>query len=137
MRNKAFDNDPAHHDSILPKNNGIRGRRKSDEDSDFFNQEVDLAQSILFPEGYEYLMLAIYFISIPYITGLVFIFFYIGDGKTDIFLSLSDDNSFFVTWAIGYEIVASLLLLWIAKLGISSFLHAGKKNRKQKKFYIQ
>ncbi|MEA3455741.1 MAG: hypothetical protein U9R26_04485 [Campylobacterota bacterium] len=92
------------------------------------NKNVDLVDSILFPEGYENIMLAVYFLTVPYIVGLLFIFFYIGKGDTDIFLSLNDQHSFFITWAIGYEIVAAIILLWIVKLGFSSMSSAQNKN---------
>ena len=132
MKENRFDDNPLHHDSILTsERKGFRERRKKNkEDKDFLDQDVDLTSSILFPDGYEYLMLAIYFITIPYLAGLLFIFFYIGKGDTTVLLSLNDDNSFLITWAIGYEVVASIILLWIAKLGISSFMHAGKKKHK-------
>jgi len=131
MKKNTFDDNPLHHDSTLTsKRMSSRRRGKKNEDIAFLDQNVDLTSSILFPDGYEYLMLAIYFISIPYLAGLLFIFFYIGKGDTSVLLSLNDDNSFLITWAIGYEVVASILLLWIAKLGIASFLSAGKKKHK-------
>ena len=107
----------------------------NDEDVDFLYQNVDLVDSILFPEGYENIMLAIYFAIVPYIVGVLFIFFYIGKGDTDVFLALNNDNSFFIAWAIGYEVVAAIILLWIAKLGLSSFLKMSQHNR-DKKFRI-
>ncbi|MDQ7084205.1 MAG: hypothetical protein Q9M36_04400 [Sulfurovum sp.] len=63
--------------------------------------------------------MAIYFISLPYITGLIFQFFYIADGKVDLYLSLSKESSFLFAWAIGYEILAVLLLTYIMKMAIS------------------
>ena len=135
MKKKTFDDNPLHHDSILPERAKRKRRKKRDNDVGFLEQDVDLAQSILFPDGYENLMLGIYFITIPYIAGLLFVFFYIGKGDATVFLSLNDDNSFLITWAIGYEVVALLLLLWIAKLGLASFFAAGK-NKDHKKFQI-
>ena len=132
---KTFDDNPLHHDSVLPERAKRRRRKKKEDSTGFLEQDVNLAQSILFPDGYENLMLGIYFITVPYIAGLLFIFFYIGSGDTDVFLSLNDDKSFLITWAIGYEVVASLILLWIAKLGLSSFFAAGR-NRGHEKFQI-
>jgi len=72
---------------------------------------------------------------IPYVTGLLFIFFFIGKGSTTVFLSLNDNNSFLITWAIGYELVGSLLLLWIIKLGIGALFSSGGA-KDQKSFRI-
>jgi len=136
MKNSTFDNNPLHHDSKFSTNTKRdRRRRKKEEKVGFLEQDVNLAQSILFPDGYENLMLGIYFITVPYIAGLLFIFFYIGKGDTSVFLSLNDENSFLITWAIGYEVVGSLILLWIAKLGITSFLKSGGQ-KDRKKFQI-
>ncbi|SFV49922.1 hypothetical protein MNB_SV-6-922 [hydrothermal vent metagenome] len=91
-----------------------------DEDTSFMSRDVNIMDTVFFPDGLEHIMLAVYFVSIPYVVGTLFIFFYIGKGDYNIFLSLSDDNSFLITWAIGYEVVAVILLLWIAKMALSA-----------------
>jgi len=98
-----------------PKEKPIRNKS-----SKFSQQEVDLAETpLFFPDGYEKLFIAIYFISLPYIAGLLFQFFYIADGRKELFLSLNEQSSFILTWAIGYEIIATLILLYIIKMAIS------------------
>ena len=93
----------------------IRNKSKS-----FTQQDVDLAQTpLFFPEGYEQIFLGIYFISLPYIAGLLFQYFYIAEGKTELFLSLNEQSSFLLTWLIGYEIIAGLLILYILKMAFS------------------
>lgn len=74
---------------------------------------------LFFPSGLEKLFLIVYFISLPYIAGLLFLFFFVGEGNTELFLSLNDESSFILTWAIGYEIIASILILAIIKSAIS------------------
>ncbi len=113
-------NDPFHLGKSPFKKSRRQKKNDDEENVSFLNQDVNLVDSILFPEGYENLMLAVYFLTVPYIAGLLFIFFYIGKGDTTIFLSLNEEHSFLITWAIGYEVVALLILLWIAKLGFSS-----------------
>jgi len=93
---------------------------KTDESTSFMSRDVNVMDTVFFPDGLENIMMAVYFASIPYIVGTLFIFFYIGKGDYNIFLSLSDDNSFLITWAIGYEVVAALILLWIGKMGLSA-----------------
>ncbi|MCW8821452.1 MAG: hypothetical protein OQK45_04420 [Sulfurovum sp.] len=83
----------------------------------FTQKNVDLAETpLFFPEGYEKIFLAIYFITLPYIAGLLFLFFYVAEGHPELFLSLNEESSFMLTWAIGYEIIAGLILLWIMKM---------------------
>jgi hypothetical protein len=85
----------------------------------FTQQEVDLTETpLFFPEGYEQIFLAIYFVSLPYIVGLMFQFFYIAESKVELFLSLNEESNFLLTWAIGYEIIAAIILLYIVKMSI-------------------
>jgi len=85
---------------------------------------------MFFPPGLEKVFLVIYFISIPYITGLIFLYFYVAGGKTETFLALSESSSFILTWAIGYEIIAVISILWIIKSAISFSMSVSSKNRK-------
>ncbi len=85
----------------------------------FSQKEVDLAETpLFFPEGFEKIFLAIYFVTLPYIAGLLFLFFYVAEGHPELFLSLNDESSFMLTWAIGYEIIAAIILLWIVKMAV-------------------
>ena len=94
--------------------------KSSKNDVKFLQQEVDLKSTPLyFAAGYEKIFLAIYFILLPYITGLLFLFFYISEGKYELFLSLNQDYFFILTWAIGYEILAILILLYVLKSAFS------------------
>ena len=100
----------------------------------FTQKEVDLAETpLFFPEGYEKIFLAIYFVTLPYIAGLLFLFFYVAEGSIDLFLSLNEDQAFLLTWAIGYEIIAALTLLWIMKMAIS-FANENRKSGMKKQF---
>ena len=88
--------------------------------SKFSQQEVDLTQTpLFFPEGYEKIFLTIYFIALPYIAGLLFQFLYIAESNVELFLSLNEQSSFILTWLIGYEIIASIILLYIIKMAVS------------------
>ncbi|MEA3492181.1 MAG: hypothetical protein U9R27_09800 [Campylobacterota bacterium] len=137
MADEFYDDDPFHQGSTSPEQVKIikKKKKKSEEESEdrgFMKREVNLMDSVFFPDGFEHIMLAIYFLTIPYIAGLLFIFFYIGKGDYTIFLTLNDENSFIITWAIGYEVVAFFLLLWITKLGISSLLVKEEDTRSRK-----
>jgi len=107
---------------ILDKSSKFQAREKPirNKSSKFSEQNVDLAKTpLFFPAGFEKVFLTIYFISLPYITGLLFQFFYIANGKIELYLSLSENSSFLFAWAIGYEILATITILYIIKMAIS------------------
>jgi len=100
----------------------------------FAQQDVDLTSTpLFFPESFEKVFLAIYFIVLPYIAGLLFLFFYVADAKTELFLSLNDNSSFILTWAIGYEVLAILAILFIIKSAISFSI----KNKDKKPKFVR
>ena len=102
----------------------------------FTQKNVELSQTpLFFPEGFEKLFLAIYFVTLPYIAGLFFLFFYVSRGSLDTFTSLNREQAFILTWAIGYEIIASLILLWIFKMGVV-FANESRQPSIQTKFQI-
>jgi len=88
---------------------------KQDRASQFFNQEVSWDESIFFPDGYEELFLLVYFIFLPYITGIVFIFTVIARFKLSLFKLIMSNHNFLLTWALGYEVLAGIVLLFIFK----------------------
>ena len=88
---------------------------------------------LFFPSGMEKFFLLLYFILLPYAAGIFFLFFYIGEGKIDLFLSLNGNSSFLMSWAVGYEIIATLILFWIVKSAIS-FSVNNKQKGKNKQF---
>ena len=93
----------------------------------FTQKEVDLAETpLFFPEDYEKIFLTIYFVTLPYIAGLLFLFFFVSEGSPELFLSLSEESSFLLTWTIGYEIIAALILLWIVKMALG-FANASRQ----------
>ncbi|RUM73902.1 MAG: hypothetical protein DSZ10_02535 [Sulfurovum sp.] len=97
-----------------------REARIKNKESSFAQKRVTFDDTpLFFPEGFEKLFLLIYFITLPYIAGLLFLFFYVADGKKKLFLSVNSDTPFMAIWAIGYEILAVLILLWIVKSAIA------------------
>lgn len=97
--------------------------------SKFSKQEVDLTKApLFFPEGFEKLFIAIYFVTLPYIAGLLFQYLYLADAKLEVFLTLYENSMFILIWAIGYEIIATFILLYILKLAISSISFQNNKH---------
>ena len=113
-----------------------RGQRKLIRNNKKFSQqEVTFDDTpLFFPDGLEKLFLLIYFITLPYLAGLAFLFFYVGDGDTSLFGSLSSDASYLLTWIIGYEILAVLTLLWILKKAIVFTMESSNPENQTKNF---
>jgi len=85
----------------------------------FSQKDVELSETpLFFPEGFEKIFLVIYIISLPYIIGLLFLFFVVTEANVERFLVVNQDSAFFLTWAIGYEILAVLTILWIIKMAL-------------------
>lgn len=120
MQNKQFKNTYV---AYTPKEKPLKN--KSDK---FTQQNITFDDTpLFFPAGMEKFFLLFYFLTLPYIAGLMFLFFYVGEGKVELFLSLNEQSSFILTWAIGYEILAGLTLLMIIKSAISFSISNSRK----------
>ena len=75
-------------------------------------KEVDFSAILPMPEGYEKIFLTLYFLTIPYAVGLLFLFIFVARGDVTSFIQL-DIAMFVAVWAIGYEIVAGFSLVII------------------------
>jgi len=60
-------------------------------------------------------------VLVPYITGAIFVLFYIFRGNMARFKDIFNDYSALLIWGIGYEVLASLTLLMIMKILLFSF----------------
>ncbi|HHD78578.1 MAG TPA: hypothetical protein ENK90_03285 [Epsilonproteobacteria bacterium] len=124
MQKNKFENT---HVTYAPKAKPLKN-----ESDKFSQQQITFEDTpLLFPAGLEKLFLLIYFVTLPYIAGLMFLFFYVGEGRTELFLSLNEDSSFILTWAIGYEILAGLILLYIVKLAISFSINNSRRGARK------
>ncbi len=78
--------------------------------TDFLHREFDYRNYIFAPEGYEGIVLFFYILTIPYCVALVFLFLFVARSSFNLFLELNL-ASYFIVWAIGYEICAVLALI--------------------------
>ncbi len=78
----------------------------------FTKQDVNLKDYLYVPEGWETFIYTIYFLLIPYIFGSIFLFITVANSNFDSY-KLMDTSSFFIVWAIGYEITATIALIGI------------------------
>lgn len=86
--------------------------KRRQQEEDFLNQEVDYRDFVFAPEGYEAPVFALYLAIIPYLVGLGFLFLFIARTRYESFLEFKL-SSFFIIWAIGYEVTAVLLIVII------------------------
>jgi hypothetical protein len=109
-----FENDQhnmIYYNQILRSDKKKQGTKKKKSTS-FAKKEVDFKDYLYVPDGLEPLIYTIYFVFIPYVFGAIFLFFTIAGADFDNF-KLLNMSAFFIVWAIGYEIVATLLLISI------------------------
>ncbi len=89
-------------------------------EASFAQKEIDVKAFIIAPEGYEMFMFSIYFVTIPYLSGLMFLYLFVAQASFTHFLNFKI-GSFFVIWMIGYEVVAVIALILIAYAFAKSF----------------
>jgi len=80
--------------------------------SSFASQKVELKDYLIAPDGYEAVVYPLYFTFIPYITGAVLLFFFVAGASFENF-KLMEFNNFIVVWLMGYEVVATMILVGI------------------------
>jgi hypothetical protein len=91
-----------------------RGKARKNSNT-FGSQKINLKNYIFIPDGMEYLAYIFYIVGIPYVTGAIFLFYTVAGGDFHNF-ELISLGSFFIVWAIGYEISATLTLIYIVYL---------------------
>ena len=101
----------SYYNNILRKDKKKKNVHKK-KSASFAKKEVDFSDYLYVPEGLEPLVYTIYFVAIPYIVGLAFLFFAIAGSDWQNF-KLVEISAFFIVWIIGYEIVASIILVSI------------------------
>lgn len=98
-----------------------KGEKIRREKAAFLQRDFDYRDFIIAREGYEGVMLFIYLLILPYLVGLSFLFVFIARTSYEYFLEFNL-SSYFVIWAIGYEVCAAVLLilffyLWVRDTG--------------------
>lgn len=83
----------------------------------FFSQKVDINRLLNLSEGTMNLILFIAFLVIPYTVGIAFIFVVIAKASLDTFKDIHT-NEYALYWAIGYEVIALIIILLVIKSAI-------------------
>ena len=113
------------------KNNGQK--YESSIKPSFTSQNIEFGDYVFVINGYEGIFYTLYFLAVPYITGAIFLFFFVAGGSYDNFMLL-DMNAFLIVWLIGYEIVATLILITIF-ISFLKYDRAPKKKNKRPNRY--
>lgn len=120
-------NNAMYYNQMLRENRTVSSDRKQRVVSvSFSSQKVYASDYVFAVEGYEGIFYTLYFFTIPYIAGAIFLFLFIAKADYENFMLL-DTSAFFIVWMIGYEIIATLLLIAI----FISFLRYDKKPKKR------
>ena len=95
---------------FIEKQNQVK--RKS-----FFQQSIDLNDHIYLPESLQKTFALGVFIFIPYTIGLLFLFFVVAHADFQTYEDMGID-SYLLPWTIGYECIATLLIMSIIKSAV-------------------
>ena len=102
---------------------------------DFLHQQLTVADLVGGDPKYAYIKAALYFIFGPYVTGTLVMLGITARGSfSDLFtvIAKGDVMGFFMMWAIGYEILASMFLIW-AIYSIFSFNREESKKKARRR----
>jgi len=111
--------------------------QKRVEHTSYTQKDVKISDApLFFIEGLEHIFLIAYFIFLPYLAGVIFLFMYIADRDIKVFTALSSNNSYLLTWTIGYEILATLALILIMKNAIMFSIRTARSGPSNKRFVI-
>jgi hypothetical protein len=86
--------------------------KRNQKNVSFTSQEVHISDYLYSPDDWESVFYTLYFTFIPYLTGATFLFFAVAGADYANF-KLMDMSAFLIVWIIGYEIVATSVLLLI------------------------
>jgi hypothetical protein len=110
--------------SLSEKKNKIRKNKIEDfkdtkeKPSNFLSQNIVISDYIYLPENLQKFFLLTIFILIPYIIGILIMFIFVGSAKFKELTTLTFDL-YILTWTVGYETIAFILLLLIIKSALS------------------
>jgi len=90
-----------------------RKEKTRDKLAEFMSADVHDGEFGIIPEGYGGISYVVFLIFAPWLAGIAFMFFYVAGGDMETFNGIKDST--LLTWVIGYEILAALILLLIFK----------------------
>ena len=95
---------------ILERKKRIKSKQTKKVKESYFSKKINLDQILDLPEGLQQIVFFIFFLLVPYIIGLLFVF------VTRLNMICFDSqkvNEFLFFWTIGYEFLATILLTFL------------------------
>jgi len=80
----------------------------------FMRQEIEPSGFGIIPEGYEGITYFVLFIFLPKLVGMGFFYIFVAEGRLEVYQKVHTGGHL-LDWMIGYEILAAIALLIIAK----------------------
>lgn len=105
-------------------------QRRRAKEEEFLGKEVDYRHFVFAPEGYEGIVFSLYMVILPYLVGLGFLFLFIARSRYEAFLEFNL-GSYFIIWAIGYEVSAVLVLAIILLAWINHYRNRYEKEKRR------
>lgn len=126
--------------SLMSNDYRSRGKQFSQEsiqrhkvhEEGFLSQKVDYRNFVFAPEGYEGPVFFVYFLSLPYLIGLGFLFLFVARASYEYFLEFNL-ASYFMIWAIGYEVSAVLLFIILIFAWLNHYNNRHNKEKLRQK----
>ena len=92
-------------------------QHQKEKSKSFFQKKIYVTDFIDLPKGLVNIIIFILFIFIPYLIGITFTFIFLA--KLSFHTYQSFQNPFAFSWVMGYELLATLLLLAIIKSALT------------------
>ena len=99
--------------ATVKRRNIFLNKNQKEKTKKFFQKKIYLTDFIDLPEGLVNIIFLTFFILIPYFIGAVFTFIVLAEVNFRIYENMH--NPFAFLWVIGYEFLATILLLIIVK----------------------
>ena len=93
----------------------VYAKRRYESRHDFLYRQMGVVDLVGGDPRYAYIKAGLYFLFLPYLSGVVFLFFVSAGGSfSNLFLVIQEGGFFawFMQWAIGYELLVSMFLGW-------------------------
>ena len=101
---------------IIERKKRLKLKKENVKQESYFSKTINLNQILDLPEGLQQIVFFIFFLLIPYTVGLIFVFVI---RLNMICLDSQKVNEFLFFWTIGYEFLATILLLVVIQQSLT------------------
>ncbi len=139
---KKFENDPYFIEAVATVEQRMQEEKERKErlrkferptTREYLFQRRSLSDLPFIPDANSDLAIAAYIVLIPYITGILFLYFHLFHMDFERMYDLRHQHSFMLIWLIGYEVVAAIALTWIFKSIIMTLFNSRPRSESSHK----